>query len=249
MAKIVSFSIYKGGTGKTTSAVNTAAALVELGNRVLLIDLDQQAQSTRYLGVDPDTVSVSVANTYIQHLPLSSAIQKTAFGIDLAPGSALLSAVDAMLEEGKDDQILSQKLAAVIPDYDVILIDTPPGKSKLTFNAIVAAQRVIVPVTCEKSGIDGLADLIKHLHTTLWPRYGLDQDIKILFTKYKSSTSLSPGIVSSATKIYRDNVLSMHVPDAIIFPRSYAAQQPMTKFAPSHVGTKVYKQLAQWLLQ
>jgi chromosome partitioning protein len=99
-----------------------------------LIDLDQQAQSTKYLGIDPDAAQVSVANTYIQHLPLSAAIQKTAFGIDVAPGNSLLSAVEAMLEEGKDDQLLSQKLAAVAPDYDVILLDTPPGKDKLTFN-------------------------------------------------------------------------------------------------------------------
>jgi chromosome partitioning protein len=247
MAKVVSFSIYKGGTGKTTSAVNTAAALAELGKRVLLIDLDQQAQSTKYFGLDPDSVPANVANVYIQHLPLSAVIQKTPFGVDIAPGSGLLSAVEAMLEEGKDEQLLSQKLAAVSPDYDYILLDTPPGKDKLTFNAIVAAQQIVVPVSCERMAVDGLADLIKHLHTTLWPRYELDQDIRILFTKYQSSTSLSPGIVKSATRIYRENVLPMLIPNSVTFPRSYEVHQPMTKFAPSHPGTKAYQELALWL--
>jgi chromosome partitioning protein len=120
---------------------------------------------------------------------------------------------------------------------------------RVCFIAIVAAQQIIVPVSCERMAVDGLADLIKHLHTTLWPRYELDQDIRILFTKYQSSTSLSPGIVKSATKIYRDNVLSMLVPHSVAFPRSYEVHQPMTKFAPTHVGTKAYQRLAQWLMQ
>ncbi|MBZ0285210.1 MAG: ParA family protein [Anaerolineae bacterium] len=247
MAKVITFSIYKGGTGKTTSAVNTAAALAEAGKRVLLIDLDQQAQATKYVGIDPDTSPLNIAQVFIQNVPIRLAIQKTAFGFDVVGASDVLSAVEAMLESGKDEGLLREKVEALSADYDFILLDTPPGKDKLTFNALIAAQQIIVPVSAEKAAIDGLADLIKHLHTVLWPKYGLDQDIRILFTMYKAGTSHSPGIVNSARKIYRENVLSVVIPEAIAFPRSYDARQPMTIFAPSHAGTLAYRDLASWL--
>jgi chromosome partitioning protein len=248
MAKIITFSIYKGGTGKTTSAVNTAAALAEAGRRVLLIDLDQQAQATKYVGFDPDTTPLSIAQVFIQNTPIRLAIRPTPFKFDMVSASDVLSAVEAMLESGKDEGLLKEKLEPISSDYDFILLDTPPGKDKLTFNALIAAHQIVVPVSAEKAAIDGLADLIKHLHTVLWPKYDLDQDIHILFTMYKAGTSHSPGIVKSARKIYRDNVLSVLVPEAIAFPRSYDARQPMTVFAPSHPGTKAYHDLAAWLL-
>jgi chromosome partitioning protein len=165
MAHIISFSIFKGGTGKTTSAVNTAAALAEQGQRVLLIDLDQQASATKYLGVDPDATPMNISQVFMQNLPLSLAIHKTQFGFDLVPSHELMSAVEAMLESGKDEQILSERLSSLESDYDYILLDTPPGKAMLTFNAIVAAKLILVPVSAERMAIDGLADLIKYLHT------------------------------------------------------------------------------------
>lgn len=249
MAKVVSFSIYKGGTGKTTSAVNTAAALAELGKRVLLVDLDQQAQTTKYLGFDPDALPMNLAHVFMQNIPITLTVQKTAFGFDLVPASDLLAAVEAMLESGKDEGLLREKLDGLEAEYDFILLDTPPGKDKLTFNALVAARQIIVPVSTERMAVDGLADLIKHLHTVLWAKYDLDQDIRILFTKYDATTSLSPGIVKSAQKIYRENVLPMLVHSAVAFPRSYEARQPIIQFAPSHQGTQAYRALAAWLAQ
>lgn len=248
MAHLISFSIFKGGTGKTTSAVNTAAALAEQGQRVLLIDLDQQASATKYLGVDPDTTPMNISQVFMQNLPLTLAIHKTQFGFDLVPSHELMSAVEAMLESGKDEQILRERLSIVEQDYDYILMDTPPGKAMLTFNAIVAAELILVPVSAERMAIDGLADLIKYLHTVLWRRYKLDQDIRILFTMYKAGTSHSPGIVASARKIYRDNILTMLVPESIAFPRSFEAQRPLIQFDVHHPGAQAYREVALWLL-
>lgn len=248
MAHIISFSIFKGGTGKTTSAVNTAAALAEHDQRVLLIDLDQQASATKYLAVDPDATPLNVSQVFMQDVPLRLVIRHTPFGFDLVPSHELMSAVEAMLESGKDEQLLREKLSTLEAEYDYILLDTPPGKAMLTFNAIVAANLVLVPVSAERMAIDGLADLIKHLHTVLWRRFNLDQDIRILFTMYKASTSHSPGIVNSARKIYRDNILPVLIPESIAFPRSFENQKPMTYFDPQHVGTQAYRQLADWLV-
>jgi chromosome partitioning protein len=248
MAQVITFSIFKGGTGKTTSAVNTAAALAATGQRVLLIDLDQQASATKYLGVDPDHTGVNASHVFMQNLPLRLAVLKTGFGFDLVPSHELMAAIEAMLESGKDEQVFREKLTTVEADYDFILIDTPPGKAMLTFSAIVAATRIIVPVSAERMAIDGLADLIRHLHAVLWRKFNLSQDLSILFTMYKASTSHSPGIVAEARKIYRDNVLSVLVPESIVFPRSFEQQQPIIRFAPDHQGAEAYRQLAAWLI-
>lgn len=247
-ARIISFSIFKGGTGKTTSAVNTAAALADKGQRVLLLDLDQQASATKYVGVDPDHVKVHVYHSFTQNTPLRAAITPSGFGFDLIPSHELMAAVEAMLESGKDEALLRDKVAAVAPDYDFILIDTPPGKAMLTFNAIVAADHIIVPVAAERMAVDGLADLIGHLHSVLWRRFNLNQQLSILFTMYKATTSHSPGIVEAAKRIYRDNVLSIIVPESIVFPRSFEKQQPAIAYSPSHKGVRAYYELADWLL-
>jgi len=114
---------------------------------------------------------MNISQVFMQNLPLTLAIHKTQYGFDLVPSHELMSAVEAMLESGKDEQILHERLSVVEPDYDYILLDTPPGKAMLTFNAIVAAELILVPVSAERMAIDGLADLIKYLHTVLWRRY------------------------------------------------------------------------------
>ncbi len=248
MAQIIAFSIFKGGTGKTTSAVNTAAALAEQGQRVLLVDLDQQASATKYLGVETDQVQAGIHHSFMHNTPLSLSILKLPFGFDLIPSHELMSAVEAMLESGKDEDLLRQKLAPLEPEYDYILIDTPPGKAMLAFNALVAANRILIPVSAERMAIEGLADLIKHLHSVLWRRFDLAQDLRILFTMYKANTSHSPGIVKEARKIYRDNVLSVLIPESINFPRSFEKQQPITTFSPHHAGAQAYRELARWLI-
>lgn len=249
MAQTIAFSIFKGGTGKTTSSVNTAAALAEKGQRVLLVDLDQQASATKYLGVDPDQVQANAYHSFMQNSPLRLAVRPTTFGFDLIPSHELMSAIEAMMESGKDERLLRDKLDALQPEYDYILIDTPPGKAMLAFNAIVASNLILVPVSAERMAIEGLADLIKHLHSVLWRRFDdLDQDIRILFTMYKAGTSHSPGIVAEARKIYRDNILPMYIPESIAFPRSFEQQQPITRYSPTHPGAQAYRDLAEWLI-
>lgn len=248
-ARIIAFSIFKGGTGKTTSSVNCAAALSQVGQRVLLVDMDQQASATKYLGIDPDTAGVNTYNSFMNDAPLSLAVVQTAFGFDLIPSHELLSAIEEMMESGKDEAMLRDRLDSLSNHYDFILIDTPPGKSMLTFNAIVAAKQIVVPVSAERMAVEGLADLIKHLHSVLWRRFeDLDQELLILFTMFKANTSHSPGIVAEARKIYRDNILPFYIPESIEFPRSFEQQKPIIEHAPNHIGTQAYQQLARWLL-
>lgn len=250
MAKIIAFSIFKGGTGKTTSAVNTAAALAEQGKRVLLVDLDQQASSTRYVGIDPEQVNPTLYHVFLNQVPVSVVLRQTAFGFDLLPSSSLMAAIEESLEPG-DEILLRNLLQAAKEDYDYILVDTPPGKAGLAFNAIVAADWLLVPASAERMAIDGVSDLINHVQAIIWHKFRdelLHQEIRILFTMYKAGTTHSPGIVQATRKIYGGNVLDIMIPETIEFPRSFDQKMPITKLAPRHVGAVAYRQVAQWII-
>lgn len=245
--KVISFSIFKGGTGKTTSTVSTAAALVSKGKKVLLIDLDQQASSTRYLDLDPEQ-NPSLYEVFLGAKTAQSAIRKTKFGIDVLPSHVLLAAIEEALEPG--DEL---KLAAIInplkQQYDFILIDTPPGKAMLAFNGLAAADLIVIPASAERMAVDGVADLITHVQKIMWSKFSLShQELRILFTMYRSTTSHSPAIVTNAKKIWRDNVLNVKIPHSTVFSRSYDEKIPIGILDPKHPGAIAYDVFADWLI-
>jgi chromosome partitioning protein len=245
--KVVSFSIFKGGTGKTTTAVNTAAALVQKGKKILLVDLDQQASSTRYLDLDPDA-SPSLYDVFTGAKPAQLAIKKTSYGIDVLPAHVLLAAIEEALEPG-DELRLSDYLTPLKAQYDFILIDTPPGKAMLAFNGLAAADLIIIPASSERMAVDGVADLITHVQKIMWSKFALNhQELRILFTMYRATTSHSPAIYQNAKKIWRDNVLTVKIPHSTIFSRSYDEKKPINLLDPKHTGAIAYDVFAQWLI-
>src|SRR5579885_3452652 len=206
--KVVTFSIFKGGTGKTTTSVNTAAALVKRGKKVLLVDLDQQASATRYLDLDPEQ-SPNLYDVFMGTKPASLAIRQTRFGIDVLASHVLMAAIEEALEPG-DELRLAELLTPLRPSYDYILVDTPPGKAMLAFNGLAAADLIIIPASAERMAVDGVADLISHVQRIMWNKFSLShQELRILFTMYRATTAHSPAIVSNARKIWRDNILSV----------------------------------------
>lgn len=247
--KVISFSIFKGGTGKTTSAVNTAAALADKGAKTLLIDVDQQASSTRHLGFDPDTTNPNLYHVFAGSVSPATAIHTTEFGIDMLTSSVLMAAIEEAMEEG-DEGKLADIVTPLRQRYDFILIDTPPGKAMLAFNGLVAADLILVPAAAERMAIDGVADLVSHVQNIMWDRYRLEhQEIRILFTMYKATTSHSPGVIKNAKKVWRDNVLPMKIPETIEFPRSFDKRVPLTHLNPTHKGAIAYRTLAEWLIE
>jgi chromosome partitioning protein len=245
--KIISFSIFKGGTGKTTSAVSTASALVQKGKKVLLVDLDQQASATRYLDLDPEQ-SPNLYEVYIGVKQAQLAIRKTSAKIDMLTSHVLLAAIEEALEPG-DEMKLSEILNPLKANYDFILIDTPPGKAMLAFNGLAAADLIIIPASAERMAVDGVADLITHVQKIMWSKFSLThQELRILFTMYRATTSHSPAIVTNAKKIWRDNVLTVKIPHATIFSRSYDEKKPIGLLNPKHPGAIAYDVFAQWLI-
>src|SRR4051812_40307606 len=245
--KVVSFSIFKGGTGKTTSTVSTAAALVKKGKKVLLVDLDQQASATRYVDLDPEQ-SPNLYEVFVGARQAQLAIRKTRFQIDVLAAHVLLAAIEEALEPGEELK-LTELLNPLKPSYDFIVIDTPPGKAMLAFNGLAAADLIIIPASAERMAVDGVADLITHVQKIMWSKFALThQELRILFTMYRSTTSHSPAIVANARKIWRDNILNVKIPHSTFFARSYDEKIPVYKLDPRHPGSIAYDVLADWLI-
>jgi len=246
--KVVTFSIFKGGTAKTTSTVNTASALVSKGKKVLVIDLDQQASATRYLDLDPDA-SPSLYDVFTGNQQASLAIRKNKHDIDVLSSHVLMAAIEEALESG-DETKLTDFIMPLRASYDFILIDTPPGKAMLAFNGLAAADLILIPASAERMAVDGVADLINHVQRIMWNKFNLNhQELRILFTMYRSTTNHSPAIVENARKIWRDNILSMQIPHSTIFARSYDEKMPVNKLEPHHSGAIAYDVLADWLIK
>lgn len=245
--KIVSFSIFKGGTGKTTSTVNAAAALVKRGKKVLLVDLDQQSSATRYLNLEPEQ-SPNLYDVFMGTKPAPLAIRHTKFDIDVLSSHPLLAAIEEALEPGEEIK-LQEYLNPLRPSYDYILLDSPPGKAMLAFNALAAADLIIIAASAERMAVDGVADLINHVQRIMWNKYSLThQELRILFTMYRATTSHSPAIIANARKIWRDNVLTVKIPHSTIFSRSYDEKIPVTVLDPKHPGAIAYDVFADWLI-
>jgi chromosome partitioning protein len=246
----IAFFIFKGGTGKTTSAVNVAAGLAYRGKRVLLVDLDQQANSTKYVGLEPDDINPTFYHVFTQHVPISVIRKPTAFGFDVIPSSSLMTAIEESLEPG-DELLLRSFLEPLKADYDFILLDTPPGKAMLAFNGILAADLLLVPASADRMAIDGVSDLVRHVQSIFWHKFTEElegQEFRILITRYRASTKHSPSIVHAAQRVYRENVLDMVIPEAIDFPRSFERRSPIINLDPRHVGSLAYLEVADWLI-
>jgi chromosome partitioning protein len=244
-AKVITFSIFKGGTGKTTTAVNTAAALTKENHKVLLIDLDHQASATRHLGIDPEPLSPNLYDVFVRKVPITLARIKTDFGFDLVPGHPLLAAIEMSLEDG-DEYMLKDIIDGIIPDYDYILLDSPPGKAKLSISALAAAGYVFIPLQAQRPSLDGTHDILRFIQDVVWKDYNPDLKIAgILPTMVRRIGSHSAGVIQQARELWGDKVLPFEVPETIIFPRSFDKGKPAVVHFPGHVAVRPYQKLVK----
>lgn len=247
MGKVLSVSIFKGGAGKTATAVSLASALTSLGAKVLLIDLDQQASATRHLGLDPEHENPNLYHVFKKQVTARTAVKTLSHGLSIIPGNSLLAAIEEALEEG-DEPMLRDLIAGVRDDFDYIILDSPPGKAMLAFNALSAADEILIPLPAERPALDGVQDLLRFIHEVVWEKYNPGLKIRgILPTMYKRTTTHSAGVVDKAREIWGDKVFRIEVPETISFPRAYTAGLPLTLYDPEHEGALAYLAVARLL--
>jgi chromosome partitioning protein len=247
---VVAVANQKGGVGKTTTAVNLGAYLA-LGVRVLLIDLDPQANATSSLGLDPSGVELSTYEALIGQVPVGDAIVSSGrFHLDLVPASRALAGAQVELVELADrEHRLRQALSDVRASYDVVFIDCPPSLGILTLNALVAADLLLAPVQCEYLALEGVAQLmetIELVRATLNPRLEL---LGMLMTMYDPRTRLSAQVVEEVRRHFPEQTFDTVVPRSVRLSEAPSYGKPVLEYDPTSRGATAYADLAQELLR
>ena len=245
MTKIIAVVNQKGGVGKTTTTVNLAAALRNLGKRVLLCDFDPQANATSGMGVDKNTASPNVYDILINEAEPKKAVVTTDYGDVIPSNKALAGAGIEMIAIPDREHLLSKALNALAPDYDYIFIDCPPSLEMLTVNALCAATSLLVPVQCEYYALEGLSDL---LATVRLVKRGLNPKLElegVLLTMFDSRTNLSLQVAEEVKRHFPGQVYATVIPRNVRVSEAPSHGMPVTAYDPYSRGAETYHELAK----
>jgi chromosome partitioning protein len=250
MAKVFALANQKGGVGKTTTAVSLGSCLAVGGQRVLLVDIDPQANATSSLGIDKHQVSRSTYDALINGSPLESvAVLTPVLQLDLVPSSPALAGAEVeMVSVERREYLLRRALLPVRDRYDYILIDTPPSLGLLTVNALTAADNgVIIPVQCEYLALEGLTELMRTIELVRGRLNPSARVAGLVLTMFDMRTNLSQQVVDQVRAHFGGLVFEAVVPRSVRLSEAPSYGEPINTYAPGSSGALAYQSLAQEL--
>jgi chromosome partitioning protein len=247
MAKVIAFANQKGGVAKTTTTLNLGVALKELGNRVLLIDLDPQGNLTMSQGMNPDAIERSMFDVLVHRVPISDVIHTVE--VDVAVASIDLAGAELALSAliGRE-RALEKALVEVRDRYDFVLIDTPPSLGLLTINAFVAAESVIVPVQCEYLSLRGLVQLentLAMVRENLNPKVHVEG---IVPTMYDRRTLHAREAIEILEEHFGDLVYDTRIRKTVRYAEAPVKGSSVLRYEPSGPAAQAYRDLAKEVL-
>lgn len=249
--KILAIINQKGGVGKSTTAVNLAAALGAADKEVLLVDLDPQGNATSGYGIDKRDIGQCVYNVLLGETPVEDVIlANVCKGVDVLPSTISLAGAEVeLVNEMARENRLKNALGSLRGRYDYILIDCPPSLGLLTINALVAADKLLIPIQCEFYALEGvtkLLDSMKRVKSVLNPSLDI---YGIVLTMYDSRTNLSKQVVDEVRSFFGNTVFKTLIPRTVKLSEAPSYGQPIIEYAPENKGTEAYNELAQEVIQ
>lgn len=247
MERTIVVANQKGGVGKTTTAINLAASLAELGKKVLVVDMDPQGNTTSGLGIDKEQAENTVYELMLEECSVEDAIMESEYeNLSVLPSNINLAAAEIELVGAEEKEyILKKAIDKVKKNYDFVLIDCPPSLSMLTINAMCAADTVLVPIQCEYYALEGLSQLI-HTINLVQDRLNPDLEIEgVVFTMYDARTNLSLQVVENVKANLDQRIYKTIIPRNVRLAEAPSYGMPITKYDARSTGAESYRLLAE----
>jgi len=253
MAKVISLVNQKGGVGKTTSSINLAAALGQLGKKTLLIDMDPQSNATTGVGLNSSDFEYDIYETITGQCKIEKAIHKTKFkNLSVIPATLNLAGIDVefvkkMFADNtfQRNNQLRDVLATIKDKYDYIIIDCQPSLGLCTMNALVASDAVIIPVQCEFYALEGITQL---LNSIIMVQSSMNPELRIegvLLTMLDGRTNIGLEVIEEIRKYFKDKVFNTIIPRLVRLVEAPSHGKPINEYDPTSRATEAYHNLAK----
>ncbi|MBD5158053.1 MAG: ParA family protein [Butyrivibrio sp.] len=246
MGRIIAVANQKGGVGKTTTAINLSACLAEKGQRVLVVDIDPQGNTTSGFGIDKDILENTIYELILGECGIESCIIKEIIdNLDILPSNVNLAGAEIdLIGVDNREYILKDKLGGIAEKYDFVIIDCPPSLTMLTVNAMTTANTVLVPIQCEFYALEGLSQL---LHTIDLVHERLNPDLEmegVVFTMYDSRTNLSLQVVENVKDNLNQAIYKTIIPRNVRLAEAPSHGMPINLYDSKSAGAESYRLLA-----